>query len=679
MATTLEPRDAKVIPLLGGAEVSFPNDGSGSPCVTSEVYAVTREFTEWGGGVYSRLPTRVRDGLRAAGVCHYLVIVKDPSGDLYSFDFGPVGGDVTGRLAGARALPFAGGERSASSPALLTLVEESLRLSPSLGERGRVTSADDLCAVTSSSFEGTSGFSSGPSSCSAASSAAGGAAAATETDAEAASACLDPAAASPTRRDRLRSLRSMSFYRGGREFLSRSSARGSAAATAGEIREGRLDELPEGLHFVGRTHLSLDDIRSFNGSRDTAYSLHGNDCRHYLNDLCAHACPEVQRTHGRGGVASRVAWQSTWGRQAFHRPVESLFLPVQMMADLRHRNTINRIRSSCSASVVFWVGHWALPMLCRPMLAPVGAIVSVLPVASRMGRVAAMPARRLVTGAAAAAAGVSAEVPVVREALMVGNVALTGLTDVARGLVTGTSTVFTAGTNYFFSSSAAAATVTAAATSASCEASAAAAAATGASIVAAGTSRGAAAATAMASSSAAVSTAAAQTQALAACSLPLTVTRVAASAGRVRAVAGRAARATQTIAYAMGAGLKKMAPRGSPQHRLAQKQSRKQKQRQRRPSHSGSFTPPAAAPSRSNSIAGGSGSGGGRGEGSWKVPRLSLQLDATDVARPQKAPRLGMQLDAGDIARAQRSRPLIFSFWRRGSDRAAAAGRPTLA
>jgi hypothetical protein len=43
-----------------------------------EVYAVTREFAEWGKGFYNRLPAAVRNGLRAAGVCHYLVVVRQP-------------------------------------------------------------------------------------------------------------------------------------------------------------------------------------------------------------------------------------------------------------------------------------------------------------------------------------------------------------------------------------------------------------------------------------------------------------------------------------------------------------------------------------------------------------------------------------------------------------------------
>ena len=48
-----------------------------------EVYAVTREFQEWGKGLYKRLPTPIRNGLKAAGVCHYMVVVREgPEGCL---------------------------------------------------------------------------------------------------------------------------------------------------------------------------------------------------------------------------------------------------------------------------------------------------------------------------------------------------------------------------------------------------------------------------------------------------------------------------------------------------------------------------------------------------------------------------------------------------------------------
>lgn len=500
---------------------------------------MTREFTEWGRGIYNRLPSGLREGLRAAGVCHYMVIVKDRTGDLYSFDFGPVGGDVTGRLAGG-VEPLGSSdidsdrEMSASSPCLLSLVEKSSHEQPGL--RRVASSVENVLPPPSLSES-----SSSPSASSSES--------------------------SPTKRERLRALRSLGLN-GGRELLSRST--GKRLTVPGEIREEKLEQLPDGHYFVGHTSLSVDEIRRFNSSRDTMYTLHDNDCRHYLNDLCAHACPEAYQTYGRGGVASRVAWLNTWGRLKSGRPHEAFhLLPLQAITDLRNFDTINRIKSACSASVVFGVGMRALPLLCKPVLAPVGAIASAvsLPGAARV--VTAVPARRLVTTAAGAVAGVSAEVPVVREALAVGNVALTGLTDVARGLVAGTSSVVSAGAGLFVSSfSPAASAVSAAAASASATYEAGAVA--GASIVAAGTTRGAAAVAAEGAAAVAAevagagavavaTVAVAQTQAQALATRSLTVTRMAA-ANRVRAVASRAARATQTIASATVAGLKRISP-----------------------------------------------------------------------------------------------------------------------
>lgn len=522
----------------------------------------------------------------------------------------------------------------------------------------------------------------------------------------------------------MRSLRSSISFKGGRAFLSRANGvrGGGRTSTAGEIREARLDALPEGHHFVGHTRLSLEDIREFNAARDTAYSLHANDCRHYLNDLCAHACPEVcgpgsasvrsaaaghaagqaagpgsgsesglgggrYGKYGLGGVASHVAWQNTLGRLRSGRAHEALHLiPLQAITDLSNLNTINRIKSACSASVVFGVGMRALPLLCRPVLGalPVASAVS-LPGATKIGVAAAAgaghrPARRLVTTAAGAVAGVSAEVPVVREALMVGNMALTGFADVARGVVAGTSSVITAGVGLFASSTpsvsssaSAVSSATAAAAcsysvtaSATCEATVA---ASGASMVAAGTSRygaGAAAATAIASSytyqSSAVyagtaAVAAAQTHvvsaqaALAAGSVA--VTKMATSASEVKAVAGRAARATQTIVCAVGAGLKKITPypRGgwgggsSASPRVAAKRLSPQKQQQQQRRLSAGLLPSWVNRGK-NANAGGRGGGG-------KVPRPS-------------EPRLSLRSDAAlELrARAQRPRP-VFSLRRR--------------
>ena len=189
-----------------------------------EVYAVTREFQEWGKGLYKRLPTPIRNGLKAAGVCHYMVVVREgPEGDLYSFDFGPVGGDVTGALSGGVAgfpqsqlcfddvvpgsLPM---RRSQSTPALFKEAPEE---------------EDELDEPV-------------------------------EATVEILAAAKDPAAAAAG-----------SSTAGGKSRRRRPLGRREKKWVVGEIREHKIDELPEGTHFLGTTEMTLDDIRDFNAGR----------------------------------------------------------------------------------------------------------------------------------------------------------------------------------------------------------------------------------------------------------------------------------------------------------------------------------------------------------------------------------------------------------------------------
>eukprot|EP00239_Pterosperma_sp_CCMP1384_P001418 CAMPEP_0197849770 /NCGR_PEP_ID=MMETSP1438-20131217/13155_1 /TAXON_ID=1461541 /ORGANISM="Pterosperma sp., Strain CCMP1384" /LENGTH=337 /DNA_ID=CAMNT_0043462607 /DNA_START=223 /DNA_END=1235 /DNA_ORIENTATION=+ len=67
----------------------------------------------------------------------------------------------------------------------------------------------------------------------------------------------------------------------------------------GAIREEKIDSdsIPEDRILIGRTRLTLEDIRSYNRSRDTVYDLSRNDCRHYVNGVCdfATGVPHVSR------------------------------------------------------------------------------------------------------------------------------------------------------------------------------------------------------------------------------------------------------------------------------------------------------------------------------------------------------------------------------------------------
>ena len=65
------------------------------------------------------------------------------------------------------------------------------------------------------------------------------------------------------------------------------SAKENPNATPGHVRERRLNAIPqEGTYLVGRTSMTLEDIRGFNATRDPMYQVNKNDCRHYVNDLC---------------------------------------------------------------------------------------------------------------------------------------------------------------------------------------------------------------------------------------------------------------------------------------------------------------------------------------------------------------------------------------------------------
>jgi hypothetical protein len=60
-----------------------------------EVYVVCRNFQEFAGGLFHRLPVSLRDGIRDVGICHYMTIFRQPDGTLTQFDFGPTdGGDI---------------------------------------------------------------------------------------------------------------------------------------------------------------------------------------------------------------------------------------------------------------------------------------------------------------------------------------------------------------------------------------------------------------------------------------------------------------------------------------------------------------------------------------------------------------------------------------------------------
>ena len=400
--------------------------------MTMEVYAVTREFTEWGKGIYNRLPSAVRNSLRSSGICHFLVVIRErDTNTITSFDFGPIGGDVAGL------------------PGLRSALSSELDLS-NLNNRRRDTMdmssvARELPSLRRSKSDSALLDTAARSTAQESSEAAGGERAAScagSSDDEASFSAADTsrrlespaplasASASASPKGRFHRVASTSVIASQTEPTRSRWSRLQRArkAVEGEIREVRMDALPEGAHYVGDTELSLEHIRNFNKERCVQYLLHDNDCRHYVNDLCAHLCPNAPEAFKRG-VASKVSWHSAWQRVRSGRPHEALVvLPLQVFADLNNAPAVQRVKHAASASFAFGLGMRVVPFLA-PTLGLQSGIAAALGTFTR-----AAPTRRLVTTAAGAVAGVSAETPVVREAIVLGGAAVGGAIDVTRGV-----------------------------------------------------------------------------------------------------------------------------------------------------------------------------------------------------------------------------------------------------
>jgi len=59
-----------------------------------------------------------------------------------------------------------------------------------------------------------------------------------------------------------------------------------AQTEGGEVREEQYQGgIPESAYYIGRTSLSIEEIRAFAQIQDTSYTLNRNDCRHFVNSL----------------------------------------------------------------------------------------------------------------------------------------------------------------------------------------------------------------------------------------------------------------------------------------------------------------------------------------------------------------------------------------------------------
>jgi hypothetical protein len=101
---------------------------------------------------------------------------------------------------------------------------------------------------------------------------------------------------------------------------------------AGEIREKQLQQLPPACMYMGRTSLTLNDIRQYNAAQGRqAYTLHENDCR----------CVGTVWTGPRGTHAASLCFRAGLGAQgwvwaheaALHGNPKSLCVMVDRLAE----------------------------------------------------------------------------------------------------------------------------------------------------------------------------------------------------------------------------------------------------------------------------------------------------------------------------------------------------------
>lgn len=170
--------------------------------------------------------------------------------------------------------------------------------------------------------------------------------------------------------------------------VGRHRARSKSSCVPGDVRETKIDKLPENAYLVGTTHLTLNDVRRFNEARDRVYELHINDCRHYLNDLCYYLTREqaVCSKYVKQNVIKRL--EEKKGQFWEHH----LWL-THAISDLENVENWSKAGRFAGATFMFGMSTRLMPFV---------------------------PAKRVVTWGSGVIASTSENVPVVREVLSFG-------------------------------------------------------------------------------------------------------------------------------------------------------------------------------------------------------------------------------------------------------------------
>lgn len=189
----------------------------------------------------------------------------------------------------------------------------------------------------------------------------------------------------------------------------------------GEIREDVIDvsSLPEDCMFVGRTRLTLDDIRTFNQVQNSVYLLNQNDCRHYCNNLVKYSTGLEKVTSVM--LTSTVSEKRKARKNVHEKVLDPFIFACHYMTDCTNWKTVSRVRDCTVTVACTALGVKAFPERLSGPLMKVLPAKQVLPL---IGAAAGKPFRNAtITAFAAAAASYSeglVSAPLIRETVSLG-------------------------------------------------------------------------------------------------------------------------------------------------------------------------------------------------------------------------------------------------------------------
>jgi len=185
---------------------------------------------------------------------------------------------------------------------------------------------------------------------------------------------------------------------------------GQSRGAVGEIRERVLPDLPPNHMYVGRTSLTLREIREYNQLQNSRYELNTNDCRHYVNNL-------VRFTTGvpsaSGALTEYNLMISKQGQLAWN---DQLTRFAQQLTDVNNWPTIRSVGQATLTAAAVVLGRLGIQPIVRS-----SALTAVVPARLTANRLIAHPAGNATLAAAASVATDLRDKPPVRGVLTVGS------------------------------------------------------------------------------------------------------------------------------------------------------------------------------------------------------------------------------------------------------------------